>query len=229
MTQVRYGSFSAPVGTATWKVRTRTLANDLGLPASRSRVVEVAGQLQGTGPADIYNQSRLLDLALSSWGQDLALTLDDGTVVESLTNATSLGGTRVTEGPDFPNGDGADATTYRDFRFVVEATYPIAAGNVEAFEEEVETRGGGPKYGFLPVVNGPPIRQMLFSNTPYFATQQGTAVGLVTYPTPPPPLWPGALLEAPVIRKARPRMAGGVVRDYRISWAYSFGSQTPLA
>jgi hypothetical protein len=228
VTQVRYGTFTCPAGCATWRTRTRTTANDLGLPSQRTQRIEVAGQLQGADPADLFAKSRVMRAAFDRWGQDLVLTLDDGRVAESLLNGTSLGGTRVVEGVDFPDGDGADATTYRNFRFAVEATYPIASGNLLAFEEDLETRGGGPKFGFMPIVNGAPVKQMVYQATPYLATQSGTAVGLLTYPNPPPPLWPNAQLEAPVIRRSRPQIVGGVTRNYRISWAYTFGSTSPL-
>lgn len=70
--------------------------------------------------------------------------------------------------------------------------------------------------------------QITKQNDPYLYTQSGRAVGLYGYPSPPPPLWPSALLRRnrPVL--VGPRVLGPRPMEFEITWEYLFGSPFPL-
>ena len=51
-----------------------------------------------------------------------------------------------------------------------------------SWTESLALTGGGPQFGYLLTLNGPPQKQLLRQQTTFKATQQGEAVGLTDYP-----------------------------------------------
>jgi hypothetical protein len=61
------------------------------------------------------------------------------------------------------------------------------------------------------------------------ATQSGRAKGYLGYPTPPPPLFPQALKQAPKVERSDPeRKAPGVYAGYPVTWSYEYEWDAPL-
>jgi hypothetical protein len=225
---VRLGPLTFPSGTVEWVPSTRTLFDAYGKPATRVQRLELRGDIQGTGVKDVAAKVAQLRTAYNRQFFDVALLDDDGTILESLVNVTSLTGVRLLE-LSFPDGRGAQGTTYRSFVLVAEASYPASAGTIIVeWTQRVSRRGGGPMYSFLRCKKGPAVRILENEQTEYSATQRGTAAGLLPNPQPPRPLWPGALIPAlteieyddPVFVEGR--------NVYRVSWTYVFGSEGPL-
>jgi hypothetical protein len=214
-------------GATEWATFTRPTWGADGKLAQTTHRVELKGELLGSDTTDIFQQSNALRNACRLNG-DLLLVSDSGAVLEFLRNATSLSGVRIT-GPDFPEGSGAQGTTFRTFTLSAEATYPGVSGAIQFAEvtQRVTKSGGGPVYSFLQPKKGLPYRVAEATNTPFFATQQGQALSLVANPVPRPPLWPNALLRAPEITYDEPRFDGSRWL-YGISWVYTFGSATKL-
>jgi len=168
-------------------------------------------------------------------GRDLVLLLPSGSPSHlQLLSRDCNGGTKVMQRPSFPDFRGAGYTGYLPYSIVVEGTRDITGGEdgLLNFSEQLSFEGGGPRFGLRETLNGLPIRQQLRRATIYRATQAGTATGRYSYPTPPRPLWPGAMPEAPKIVYQAPRRRGSAGRDryteFVTSWQYVFESPAPL-
>src|SRR4029077_8154957 len=77
-------------------------------------------------------------------GLDLGLYLDDGVTPTDhvLASSTTLGGTRVTA-LEFPNGSGAEYSTFRSYSITVEADTPDTSQNLLDFSETLSFAGTG--------------------------------------------------------------------------------------
>jgi hypothetical protein len=225
---VRVGPATFPAGTVEWVPSTRTVFDAYGEPATRVQRLELRGDIQGTGVKDVAAKCGQLRAIYNRQFVDLALLDDDGTILESLVNATSLTGVRLLE-LTFPDARGGQFTTYRSFVLVAEASYPASAGTIIVeWTQTVSKRGGGPMFSFLRCKKGPAVRILENEQTEYTATQRGVAAGLLPNPQPPRPLWPGALIPALTeIEYDDPVFVDGR-NVWRVSWSYVFGSESPL-
>ena len=115
---------------------------------------------------------------------------------------------------------------------MLEAEIPIDADDLEtalrSFEETLSFSGGGPKYGHLETLAGPPVKQLLRQQTVYRVGQSGQAIGLYQRPTAPLPIWPQAQVESGVRRLSSPKRRRDDYTDFSIDWSFRFESATPL-
>ena len=167
-----------------------------------------------------------LEQAFSSNGKDLKLLLANGTPSHHvLLNSQTIGGTRITKRPSYPEGKGYQYGTFRTVDFEVAALVPVSnRSSLTSFIETLSTEGGGPRYGHLEPLTGSPIKQLLKRNTIWRAVQQGSAVGRDGWPQPPAPLWPDALVDPQGfgIQKQSPSRIGDSWVNYQVSWTYLF-------
>ena len=106
---------------------------------------------------------------------------------------------------------------------------PSTAAAMTSFTETLTFEGGGPKFIWLPAINGAPQKQQVYGQTTYRATQQGKAVGLMGFPPPPPPVF-GAdkLISAPKFTEVSPTRTGLGFQGYTVTWLYTFEDGSPL-
>jgi hypothetical protein len=86
---------------------------------------------------------------------------------------------------------------------------------------------------YLPVLNGPAIKQMVQQQTTYRVTQSGRAVGYMGYPFPAAPIWPDAWhSDSSSVTRKLPRLSGSgssaVETEFEVTWSYQFESASPL-
>lgn len=233
---VRYNgpnrSFTHKVGEVDYVVQQQTLYTDRQAPHATLVTIQLSGVLVGSSPAAIDAKAIQLAAAYRDGG-DLYLYRPGGVATSfSLQSSITTGGVRVTQPPSIPTMAGAAFATHLPYTIVVEGEVPLgnAGASYQSYSESVQTSGGGPKYGFLEPLTGAPVRMRLREQTVFRATQSGSAVGIYARPSPPAPLWPAWLKEAPQISKTSPRVVGvkRALRDFGISWSYSFESSGPL-
>jgi len=100
---------------------------------------------------------------------------------------------------------------------------------ITEFRETVTTSGGGPVYIYLPNLNGPPQRQLIYPVSVGTASQSGMAVGFQDWPAPPAPLWPNLLKTVPPrITRREPKRVGLSYQDFAIEWNYDYEAPGPL-
>jgi hypothetical protein len=187
----------------------------------------VQGWLRGADPAALTTVINALLLAFSSDGQDLGLYTDaDVATSHVLTNASTIGGTRVIEGPSFPEGQGAEYANQRAFLVVVEADFEDAgAATLLAFQESISITGtGGARFVYHSPIFGPPIKETVSAYSTVTIVQSGSAIGRAAYPTVPGPLLSSDehVERRQISRKGPERLANGAYRNFECSWTYEF-------
>lgn len=230
--QLKYGSYTFAVDSCAITMQIQTLTNERGLPYAQTYSANVNGYLDADSTTLISAASEALADALAVPYRDLILYTDAGVATHvALLNSGSMGGV-VCSGPNFDNGKGAELSTYRTFSFTAKAEYPLTPGAfvLQSFTERISTSGtGGPRFVIREALTGLPQKQIVKQRTKCSANQSGQAVGYLSYPTPPPPLWPNdEKLDQRSLTVTAPKYRGRTFQDYAISWAYSFESAVPL-
>lgn len=202
-----------------------------GLIFGYKTILKISGFLEGSTQQDLSLQQIALRAALRTANASIALLHDDGSISATALSATSSAtGVIVTDGPNFPYGDG-DYATLKRFDFTAEATYldAGAASLLIGFKESLEFSGGGPLYIMRPALVGPPQRQMVYQQTPYAVVQRGQATGLLAYPRYPSSLWPFA--ENPALRHTGatgPDRDAKLYKNWTTTWEYHHEWAAPL-
>jgi len=194
----------------------------------------ITGMLLGANSAALTASIAALEAAYSYDLGDLYLYEDSGTATaHSLLSASTIGGTRVVQHPSFSNGAGAEYATHRTYTVVVEGDKDAGAGLL-SFNEQITFSGGGMEWGFLPVLNGTPPRQIFREQTPYRAEQTGHSTHMTRYPNPADPIWPGAehVTQRQITYHGPMRTGlGGSVQfmGYGVQWSYAFEDTSGFA
>lgn len=231
---LQYGSYRHAENEAAYTILVNEIENESGQLYTLRHTWNITGQVHAADTAALLVQLRLLEAAYTVWGRDLAFFDDAGRVCHALPNAGSFTGVKITSF-GYPNGSGAQLSTFRDYAITATADYPAGAGGgsgLRAFQETLSFRGGGPERAVVEVVNGPPQEQLLKAYTTCSATQSGSAVGRFGYPVVPPPAFPGKERVASVPPGnpvyGSPKFVNGQYTDFPVSWSYEFVSGTPL-
>ena len=226
---IRYGGYSHGDGEASVSISRFTEENERGQPFSTRHQWVIQGRIIGTSSSDVAAKCRRLEQAYLNWYQDLEL-LDGSTVIHKLPQSSSWSGVKITQPPQYPDGSGAQATTFRDYRIVAEADYLVTdLPALRSFRESITIRPGRPEYAVVELVSGRPQVQLIKERRAWSATQSGEAVGYLAYPSVPAPIWPGVPYEGPEISEQMPSInASGLPWLFPISWSYRFISADPL-
>lgn len=159
--------------------------------------------------------------------QNATLVYNDGSgaTAHQLLNGNSLSGVRVT-GFEWKEGDG-EYTTYRSYSITLQADFVDATNNLLSFKETVAFKGsGGPRFVWLDTLEDGPVQQLSASATTIHCVQSGSAIGLLSYVSPPAPLYP-AIVEHLDQREGgfeSPDRIGQGLMGFHTTWKYSFES-----
>lgn len=228
---LRYGAYTHGDDEVELTVQKSALVGPTGQRYGQRITWTIMGRLLADDTAAVIAAKRTLEAAYNADGLDFTFTdSSTGTVAHSMQSAGSLSGVVIDEPPSFPDGTGAQFSTYLDYRIVAHCDYGFVNQNpLKAFTETLSFSGGGPRRAVVECTNAPPQEQLLALATPYRCTQAGSAVGLLAYPPIPGPIFPGKEeVEGGSPSKTSPKYVNGVYTDYQVSWSYSFISATPL-
>lgn len=231
---LKYGNYQHAANEASVVITKQALFSEAGLPRGTLERWSIQGQLHAADGAGLTVAIGSLQAAYAIQGQDVGFYFDDGQPTSHrIQSAATNGGVRVAAPPSFPQGRGAEYTTFRNYTITLEAEWLDAQASLLSWHEVLQFRGGGPQFGFLEPINGLPVKQLLKQATTYQVTQSGAAVGYLAYPVPAGPLWPQAeQLERREVRYETPRRLGPpgnpTFSHYRVSWSYSFADAGPL-
>jgi hypothetical protein len=221
--QLRYGSLLFEVNGTVVSTDKELIEDDVGRVIATRVSFNVTGQWTGNTQAQLAAKCALMEATLALPGRDLVLYRNDGGVAIALTNRGSYTGVRVTRGPAYPEGNGGEFSTYRNFSFTAEAEYSLVAGALlyKQWHEDVEVRGGFPLGRILRGINGVHQPQIIYPSTPLRVTQTGVAVGLGFLPPPAPMLLPPiTLVEEPSVRRGSGEGRGAA--EFSVAWNYVF-------
>lgn len=233
--RVKYGSYAHGEGEVQLSVQQTPELNDAGVVKWVRHTYSLSGVLVADDSQSMETKAIALERAYALNGRDLRLEHDDGSSTHLyLQSSLCYGGTRVIQRPSFPDMRNAAYVTFLPYTIVVEGNVlSSSALSLVSFEERLSRSGGGPIYGHHEPLTGKPIKQLLKRHSVYRVTQSGSAVGLTSYPSPPPPLWLSALIKTPQIDQTSPRRIGSGTSssyvEYGISWSYEFEHASALA
>jgi hypothetical protein len=233
-----YGTYKHPSGEVTVSIRREALLTSDRFQYGVREHWVISGFLQAATPALLTTAIERMTQAYAVNYRPIGLFNDDGSqTAHSMTGVSTLGGTVVIRQPMFPEGKGAEYSTFRSYEIEIEGIYPLigtAGANILLeFDETLDFTGGGPRFVYLQPVSGPVQRQQVASATPFRCTQHGAAKGLYSYPPVPDPLWPlDEHRDQRRISRRHPHRewAGGnpVYTGWEVTWSYEFESSNIL-
>lgn len=208
----------------------RPIYSPRGFRIGTRETYAMVGFLHGSTQAAVTSAINDRRNWLATNGGDFKFLLDDGTTETAhvLLNADTIGGVVVT-GHNFPEGTGAEYSTFRTWAATIEGTRQETENQLLAFQETITSTGGGDRFVFLQTLTGLPQKQTVAQQTPYQTVQAGSALGFQGYPLPPGPIWPAAehidrrsiILRGPVAQRFD-------YVNYGVDWSYTFEDSAPL-
>lgn len=229
---VKYGTYAHENNEVTVAISRRSQYSQRGILEYTRESWVMRGFIQAASQSALTTAIDSLRTAYATNGYDVGLYLDDGTTLTShyMTSSNARGGVRVVD-LEFPEGEGAEYSTFRSYGITLEADFYNTSDNFLEWDEEISFEGtGGPLRVFIPTLDGLPQEQITAQYTTYRATQEGSALGLGGYPFYPPPIWPDAELQ--FLRRTSqkaPKRIGSDYVGYGISWSYTFESVSPIS
>lgn len=233
-----YGEYEHVDNSVWFTVLKNTVRSARQIPIKQTVQFIIYGSVRGETTADVETAITGLETAYAVQGGDLIFKDNDGnntphTILNADTvNGVQPGAVRWLSGIQ-GYGSGTQLINRRDFQIVVSADIDFALSgdqNLESYSETVMLIGtGGTDFSIVSSFTGAPIRQDRITYTPYRAVQRGSAIGYLSVPTPPTPIWPTALKPMSVVNSiGTPKFYGAAQRHFPVSWSYEFESATAL-
>ncbi len=204
-----------------------------GRPHTQRWNWQTEGKLIGTDSADIWTQlATLIDAynvsnpSAAGWpGTPLYMRRGD-----------TIGGIVVTS-PVSHNGIyGAEGVTYLGYTCGIQADFKIASpGTVLAFSETLSftDNAGLPTYVERTPIIGLPIKQMVATNSWYYATQSGSITTAFERSEPEPAIFPSLLRtggnQGRMITYESPVFLRGSPVQFTTTWKYEYASVLPFS
>ena len=149
-----------------------------------------------------------------------------------LVQSQSYSGVQVMQRPGLDPQNGADYATGHVGSFSVQSDVLSAGGSsILDYGESLTFSGGGALWAPIITDTSPPYIVQTANQTPYFAVQEGFAVGRDGWPLVNQPLWPEPIYQQSQssIRTEAPKRNGNNATDFRVSWSYRFMAPEPLS
>ena len=233
---VRYGAYLHALDECGFST-VKTPINTGGVQTGVEETWTINGFLQAASQSALITALTALENAYSRNQQIAQILLNDSTTVaRQMPGVHPLGGTEIVAGVSYPvdgtGNMGAEFVNFRTFTVQIKGRYAITtppAGTILQWSELIAFTGGGPMTAHIESQTGLPQKQLLKKFTTFRATQRGNAVGLLTWPTPPPPLWLAAeVIPHRQITPTSPKRDGQSYTEFPIEWSYEFEDAQPL-
>ncbi len=231
---LKYGNYQHAANEVSVVISKEGLFTEANIPRGVRERWNIQGRLQAGDQASLTAAIGALTAAYSVQAQDVGFFLDNGTPTShAIASAATNGGVRIVVPPSFPEGKGAEYSTFRTYTVALEAELLDLSASLMSWTEVLSFQGGGPQFAFLEPINGIPQKQLLKQAMTFHVTQSGQAVGQFGYPTPAPPIWPDAEhVNRRDVRMELPKRKGPpgnpTYTEFKITWSYSFEDAGPL-
>ena len=231
---LKYGTYQHAANEASVVISKQGLFTDAGIACGVRERWDIQGRLQASDQASLSVAINTLVAAYSVQAQDVGFYFDGGQPTSHrIVSGQTNGGVRVVQPPSFPQGKGAEYSSFRTYAIALEAELVDPQAALLTWHETLSFKGGGPQFAFIEPINGLPQKQLLKQFTTFHASQSGEATGYLSYPVPAPPIWPEAEhANQREIRYEAPKRAGpsgnATYTQYKVTWSYTFEDAGPL-
>lgn len=219
------------INSAGLAIEKAVINDDRGIPYLERVTWNISYQLRNpdTDPKSLDSLINQIQFMYSQEYEEVSLRHDDGTATAHIILG-AIGKVRTIKPPSYARWQNGEYVSYRTGNVVIEGLVPIGdlTNRVTELSERIEFSGGGPEYAFLQPNTGLPIKQQTRTNTPFRATQSGRITYYGGYGAIPGPIWPGALVGAPVVSLEPSKRLGTVRYDFPKTYSYQFASATAL-
>lgn len=225
--KLKYGTHTHDIAEASVVINRR---NTFAQSNKRTGYIEswsIDGFLQADDQAGIGADIQTLKEAYSTDNKTAVLLFEDGTETKhKLDTNDSISGVRV-QLFDFPEGDGAEYSTFRSYRILIDAEFATDAGILWLHESLMFT-GGKHKFLHKQTLTGFAQKQIVAQNIPHRVVQSGFVIGHFFWPAAQPPLFPQNLKnEDSSVKRAGPEKIYANRQKsthFRTEWNYVFES-----
>lgn len=232
----RYGSYETDNNSSWFSLNYRANVGQTGRKISEIQRWTIHTVLTATTQALLDSAIAEHEAGMRQNNVDLTFFKDDGSeTAHKIINANTRNGVEF-KGISYPGyfpGQWGAHSEYVNLRYVVtqhEAEVFDVENNIVFYDHHFEFNLGGTDYAVLGAFTGPPQVQFTMQQSPRWAVQSGTAIGMFSHPIPPGPLVNA--LPKPLLSKWGRRNARqfGRVRNwgYPVTWRYVFESPFPL-
>lgn len=202
------------------------------IPLAYAHTLEVRGHLQAANQSALTTAINELEVAFSETDEDVGFLEDDNTTASShyLPHADTEFGVELVS-LDWAPGVGIEYQTERTFTALFRAQYQADGhSNIISKRDTITITGdGGPLFAVVPLISGTPRKVQLAASSPCRAVQSGEVVGYSSRPPTEAPAYPNdeqTWLSS--VTELDPERIGGVLRNFRTLWNYSFERTTPF-
>ncbi len=235
---LKYGNYQHDAGECTLRgIMSESLSSDNGQVYAIRERWDVEGRLQiddqGTAAANQAAMTVVIDALKAAYdvnGKDIGFYDDaDNLTSHFIKSSATRSGVRVVQPPSFPDGRGAEYSTFRTYTLAVEAEHaPSGGASLVSWTETISFQGtGGPLWGYLVPINGPPQQQMFSQTSTQWAYQRGRAVMRDKYSPALSPRWPTQ--EHQDMRDIQFEVPADNSGRRVTTWSYVFEAPTGLA
>ncbi len=228
-----YGNFQHAPGDAEISISREGIVSDLGRMYAIRERWNIQGRLHADNVAAVNVAVANLMAAYSVDRQDMYLSGSS----HIMRSSDTINGTRVVQPPSFPKGNNGENSTFRSYTLAVEGEFAYIGEDVLlSWHESLHFTGtGGPVWGFLECLNGPPQQQMFQQQSVVRCRQSGSATCVPNsahrntygfYWAPADPVFPQweHLNMRSIVYEEPPDLFGKRVTQ----WLYEFSANIPL-
>jgi hypothetical protein len=224
-----YGGYSHQIDEAGIVISKSRITDIVGNVIGQKETWSITGQIHASNPGQLTSSIKSLEKAYEKSFGDVTLTDEVyGKTAHSIKSTDTNSGV-IVKSFSFPDGEGAEYTTFRKYEVTLEATYDLnnTDGLIEYNETFTSQGTGGQQFVVRVPRYGAPIYQRVARATPIFVQQSGTALGYKEYPIAPLPLYPQyEHLERRQISQLTPSILSpygdSKRREFRVNWNYYF-------
>lgn len=232
----QYGSYTTPANSSWATMNFRAVVGQTGRKISEIQRWSIHTVLQGASQTALDTLIEDHEAAMRQNNVDLTFYKDDGSVTaHRILSSQTRNGVEF-KGISYPGywpQHSPSKTEYVNMRYVItqhEAEVLDVENNIVFLWQSMQYSLGGFDYAVLGALTGPPVFQFVMQQSPFWAVQRGTAIGMFSNPIPPSPL-----VNVPPnprrswVREESPKNYGRVQHwGFPTTWEYHFESPGPL-
>jgi hypothetical protein len=223
----KYGSYSHDPGECEVFIHRNEFRGPRGEVIGMQDTWDVVGRIHANDTAGVLAKIRNMEAAYSVNNKDAGFIGTNHAMI----NSNTINGIKVIKFPSYARPLPGEFSTYRNYELTLQCEYPYVTGGVTLanWEETLHFVGtGGPSWGYLECLNGPPQMQIFKERTVCRVTQSGSATAIGGYPLMfvPQPIWPQ--YEHQDHREISPIAHGDAFDQKSVHWTYHFSMTYPI-